>query len=260
MVEESLARIEAGNRAMNAFILVMADQAQQDAREADRSWSRAAIWGRCTVYRCRSRTSWMSAGRRRRQPRVFARSHGRSRRAYHRASAARRRRLGRKDQPSRVCLRHDQRGSGSARREIPSIPALSGRLERRIGDQHRRRNGARHVGTDTGGSIRIPAAAVASSGSSRLSAKSPPKALVPLSRTLDHVGPLALYSGRRVDGVSRADGASPHGRGSRRPRRPRFGSPCRVRTSATCWTTTWRSRFEEALDRSRARRYGGSRD
>src|SRR5258708_80145 len=36
IVEACLARIEAGNPATNAFILVMADEARQQAREADR--------------------------------------------------------------------------------------------------------------------------------------------------------------------------------------------------------------------------------
>ena len=48
------------------------------------------------------------------------------------------------------------------------------------------------VGTDTGGSIRIPAAACGIVGVKPTSGEISAEAVVPLSATLDHVGPLAL--------------------------------------------------------------------
>jgi aspartyl-tRNA(Asn)/glutamyl-tRNA(Gln) amidotransferase subunit A len=49
------------------------------------------------------------------------------------------------------------------------------------------------VGTDTGGSIRIPAAACGVVGLKPTSGEISTEAVVPLSTTLDHVGPLALH-------------------------------------------------------------------
>src|SRR6185503_17702214 len=48
------------------------------------------------------------------------------------------------------------------------------------------------IGTDTGGSIRIPAAACGTVGLKPTWGELPADGVVPLSRTLDHVGPLTL--------------------------------------------------------------------
>ena len=93
------------------------------------------------------------------------------------------------------------------------------------------------VGTDTGGSIRIPSAACGVVGLKPAYGEVPADGVVPLSRTLDHVGPLAqtvtdawlLYHGLLGAPAGRAARAA----AGRRP------APRRARadTSATCWTT-----------------------
>ena len=60
------------------------------------------------------------------------------------------------------------------------------------------------VGTDTGGSIRIPAAACGIVGLKPGLGEVSTDRVVPLSRTLDHVGPLARFRHRRVAGLPRA--------------------------------------------------------
>ena len=51
------------------------------------------------------------------------------------------------------------------------------------------------IGTDTGGSIRVPAAACGIVGLKPSYGEVSTDGIVPLSRTLDHVGPLALTVG-----------------------------------------------------------------
>ena len=133
------------------------------------------------------------------------------------------------------------------------------------------------IGTDTGGSIRIPAAACGVVGLKPGWGEIPTDGVVPLSRQLDHVGPLARTvtdawllhevlagrapAGRRAAHAGRADrrarrparrlllgshGARGRGRGPRRrrgaaARRARSSSRCRCRTPPT-WrpsTCTW---------------------
>ena len=77
------------------------------------------------------------------------------------------------------------------------------------------------VGTDTGGSIRIPAAACGLVGLKPAFGDLPTEGVVPLSGTMDHVGPIAttvedaeiLYDVMRGagDGAGRKDTSSPHG-------------------------------------------------
>ena len=66
------------------------------------------------------------------------------------------------------------------------------------------------IGTDTGGSIRIPAAACGIVGLKPTIGEVSTDGVVPLSRTLDHVGPLARDRRRRVARVSRAARRCPH--------------------------------------------------
>ena len=53
MTDECLRVIEAENPRLNAFILVMADEARRQAQEADRELARDAIAERSTAYRFR---------------------------------------------------------------------------------------------------------------------------------------------------------------------------------------------------------------
>ena len=76
------------------------------------------------------------------------------------------------------------------------------------------------VGTDTGGSIRIPAAACGVTGLKATSGEISADAVVPLSTTLDHVGPLGLDVGdtallfhAMLDGDARADRVLPDAEG-----------------------------------------------
>lgn len=76
------------------------------------------------------------------------------------------------------------------------------------------------VGTDTGGSIRIPAAACGVTGLKPTHGEIPADDVVPLSMTLDHVGPLALNVGdaavlfhAMLDGAARADRVPPDAEG-----------------------------------------------
>ena len=107
------------------------------------------------------------------------------------------------------------------------------------------------VGTDTGGSIRIPAAACGTVGLKPAYGEVPADGVVPLSRTLDHVGPLAqtvtdawlLYHGLM-------------GRPAGRPIAPRPAAGLRVAVLRNYFCDLLddevRARFEEALARLRA--------
>ncbi len=59
------------------------------------------------------------------------------------------------------------------------------------------------IGTDTGGSIRIPAAACGIVGLKPSLGEVSTDGVVPLSRTMDHVGPLTLSVGMRVSCITR---------------------------------------------------------
>jgi aspartyl-tRNA(Asn)/glutamyl-tRNA(Gln) amidotransferase subunit A len=106
------------------------------------------------------------------------------------------------------------------------------------------------IGTDTGGSIRIPAAACGIVGLKPRYGDISTDAVVPLSRTLDHVGPLTrtVTDARLVFRALRAAPATPH------PPRPigtlRLAVPRRY--FCDLLDDDVRARFEEALGRLRA--------
>ncbi len=84
-------------------------------------------------------------------------------------------------------IRRDRRADRAAVRPSPSRPACR----------------SARVGTDTGGSIRIPAAACGIVGLKPEWGEISASGVVPLSRQLDHVGPLARIGRRRVAAVQR---------------------------------------------------------
>ena len=80
--------------------------------------------------------------------------------------------------------------------------------------------GLASVGTDTGGSIRIPAAVCGCVGLKPTYGELPCDGIIPLSRSLDHVGPARADRGRRLAALPR------DGRATRTPRRcPPAGAP-----------------------------------
>ena len=103
------------------------------------------------------------------------------------------------------------------------------------------------LGTDTGGSIRIPAAACGIVGLKPTYGELPTEGVVPLSRTLDHVGPLALTVGDARLMYHALRGHGPTGRRDSAAGTAAAGGAARA-TSATCWTIEVRERFEAALE------------
>jgi aspartyl-tRNA(Asn)/glutamyl-tRNA(Gln) amidotransferase subunit A len=106
------------------------------------------------------------------------------------------------------------------------------------------------LGTDTGGSIRIPAAACGTVGLKPTYDEIPTESVVPLSRTLDHVGPLALSVGDARLLYHALLGGAPE------PIARSAGAPLRLAVPRKYFCDLLddevRARFEEAIGRLRS--------
>ena len=109
------------------------------------------------------------------------------------------------------------------------------------------------IGTDTGGSIRIPAAACGIVGLKPTLGEVSTDGVVPLSRTLDHVGPLAQSVTDAWLVLSRAARRRARRSRRRRCRSTACGSRVPRRYFCDLLDDEVRARFEEALDALRAR-------
>ena len=193
MTEECLRRIEADNGRLNAFILVMADDARRQAREADRELAagrdRGPLHGvpisvkdlldvRGTVTTAASRVrdghvadhDAPAIARLRQAGAIFIGKTNLHEFAFGTTS---------EDSafgPSRNPHDPDRSPGGSSGGSAASIVAGMALAS---------------IGTDTGGSIRIPAAACGAVGLKPTYGEVQVDGVIPLSRTLDHVGPLA---------------------------------------------------------------------
>ena len=193
VTEECLRRIDAGNPRLNAFILVRTDQARAEARDADRELAagrdRGPLHGVPISIKdlLDLRGTPTTAASRVRDGHLADRDA---------AAIARLRQAGRgahrQDQPARVRVRHDERGIRVRPARNPHDPARSpGGSSGGSAASVAAGMALASIGTDTGGSIRIPAAACGVVGLKPTYGEVPVDGVVPLSRTLDHVGPLA---------------------------------------------------------------------
>ncbi len=193
MTEACLARIDAGNPATNAFILVMADQARQQAREADRELGaghdRGALHGVPLSIKDLidvAGTVTTAASRVRTPPVAGADA---AAIAHLRAAGAvfvgktnlHEYALGTTSEdsafgPVRNPLDTTRSAGGSSGGSAVSVAAGMALAS---------------IGTDTGGSIRIPAACCGIVGLKPSIGEVSTEGVIPLSVSLDHVGPLA---------------------------------------------------------------------
>ena len=191
-LDECLRRIEADNRRLNAFILVMTDEAREQAREADREMAAGHdrgplhgapisikdlvdVKGTPTTAASRVRSGHMATAdapiiaRLRAAGAVFVGKTNLHEFAFgttNEDSA-----YGPARHPADPS-RSPGGSSGGAAISVATGMALAA------------------IGTDTGGSIRIPAAICGTVGLKPTHGELPTDGVVPLSRTLDHVGPL----------------------------------------------------------------------
>lgn len=88
---------------------------------------------------------------------------------------------------------------------------MGGRLELRLGQRRRRRPVLAAIGSDTGGSIRIPSAFNGVTGIAPTFGLVSKAGCVPLGYSLDHVGPLAAARGRAcvLDAIAGHDPCDP---------------------------------------------------
>ena len=253
MTEECLRRIELGNPALNAFILVMADQARRQAREADRELSagrdRGPLHGVPISIKDLLDISGTptTAGSRVREGHVAERDA---------TAVAHLRQAGAvfigKTNLHEFAFGTTNEDSAFGPSRNPHDPTRSpggssgGSAASLVAGM-----ALATIGTDTGGSIRIPAAACGAVGFKPTYDEVSTAGVVPLSRGLDHVGPLArsvtdawiVYRALLGDAALRPLAALP-------ARGLRVGVPrayfCDVLDDEV------RARFEEALDALRA--------
>jgi len=193
MIDTCLRRIEASNTRLNAYILVMADEARRQAAEADRELAAGVDRGPLHGVPISVKDIFDVAGT-----------------VTTAASRVREGLVAEHDAPVIARLRHagaiivgktnlhefafgttnEDSAFGPARNPLDETrspggssggSAASVAAEMALGT----------LGTDTGGSIRIPAAACGLVGLKPAYGELPASGVVPLSRTLDHVGPIA---------------------------------------------------------------------
>jgi len=193
IVEQCLAQIEARNPATNAFILVMADEARRQAREADRELAEGRDRGPLHGVPVSIKDLMDVRGTE--------------------TTAASRVRVGRTASQAAPCVASLRSGGavfvGKTNLHEYALGTTSGDSAfgavRNPLDLTRSPGGSSGgsavsvatgmalatVGTDTGGSIRIPAACCGIVGLKPSLGEVPTEGVVPLSSTFDHVGPLA---------------------------------------------------------------------
>ena len=193
IVEQCLAQIEARNQATNAFILVMADEARRQAREADRELAEGRDRGPLHGVPVSIKDLMDVRGTE--------------------TTAASRVRVGRVASQDAPCVASLRSGGavfvGKTNLHEYALGTTSGDSAfgavRNPLDTTRSPGGSSGgsavsvatgmalatVGTDTGGSIRIPAACCGIVGLKPSLGEVPTEGVVPLSSTFDHVGPLA---------------------------------------------------------------------
>jgi aspartyl-tRNA(Asn)/glutamyl-tRNA(Gln) amidotransferase subunit A len=188
-----LARIEAGNARLNAFILVMADEARHQAREADREIAAGRDRGPLHGVPMSIKDLVDMRGT-----------------ATTAASRVRASHVAEHDAPIVVHLRRagavvvgktnlHEFALGTTSEDSAFGPARNPHDETRSPGGSSGGSAASivagmalaSVGTDTGGSIRIPAAACGTVGLKPTYGEVSADGVVPLARSLDHVGPLA---------------------------------------------------------------------
>ncbi|MGB7219947.1 MAG: amidase [Vicinamibacterales bacterium] len=249
ITDACLERIEADNPRLNAFILVMADQARRQAREADRELAAGRHRGPLHGVPISVKDiidvngTPTTAASRVREGHVASRDAA----VITRLRAAGAVLIG-KTNLHEFALGTTNEDSAFGPARNPHDPTRSpGGSSGGSAASVAAGMALASIGTDTGGSIRIPAAACGIVGLKPAYGEVPTDGVVPLSHTLDHVGPLArsvadaaiVY--RALAGQSPAESPAPAS-----PRGPKLA----VLRSYFCdlLDEEVRARFEEALD------------